>query len=251
MVFVAKTEKSDLWKIIANTISTLVEEATFNATPEGFSFRAMDPSHVALVDLSLSNALFDKYQCDKEYQLTVRVEEFTKLIKRASQKDSVSITTDDEYLIIELKNGYKRDFKIHLIESSYSPAPVPSLSLNTHIKIKEKTLENVLNDINVVADHIIIEAENGKVDFIGKSDSGEAVVTFEKNKEEIIELEIKEKSRSTYGLQYLINIVKAIGNTSEDIIMEFSDNMPLKLEFNLGEAGSKLTFYLAPRIEDN
>ena len=64
-------------------------------------------------------------------------------------------------------------------------------------------------------------------------------------------MEIKEKSRSTYGLQYLINIVKAIGNTSEDIIMEFSDNMPLKLEFNLGEAGGKLAFYLAPRIEDN
>ena len=38
---------------------------------------------------------------------------------------------------------------------------------------------------------------------------------------------------------------------SNNAIMEFSDNMPLKLEFNLGEAGGKLAFYLATRIEDN
>jgi len=50
--FSAKTSTSDEWKAIISAISTLVEEATFEATVEGISFRGMDPSHVALIDIS-------------------------------------------------------------------------------------------------------------------------------------------------------------------------------------------------------
>ena len=45
MEFSAKTNTSDEWKAIISAISTLVEEATFEATVEGVSFRGMDPSH--------------------------------------------------------------------------------------------------------------------------------------------------------------------------------------------------------------
>ncbi|MGC1929096.1 MAG: hypothetical protein WA667_08985, partial [Candidatus Nitrosopolaris sp.] len=47
LVFVAKTRSPDEWKVIVSAISTLVDEATFEATVEGISFRGMDPSHVA------------------------------------------------------------------------------------------------------------------------------------------------------------------------------------------------------------
>ena len=43
MEFSAKTNTSDEWKAIISAISTLVEEATFEATVEGISFRGMDP----------------------------------------------------------------------------------------------------------------------------------------------------------------------------------------------------------------
>ena len=49
MVFSAKTNGSDEWKAVISAISTLVEEATFESTVEGISFRGMDPSHVASV----------------------------------------------------------------------------------------------------------------------------------------------------------------------------------------------------------
>ena len=49
MVFSAKTNGSEEWKAVISAVSTLVEEATFEATVEGISFRGMDPSHVALM----------------------------------------------------------------------------------------------------------------------------------------------------------------------------------------------------------
>ena len=62
--FSAKTNTSEEWKAIISAISTLVEEATFEATVEGISFRGMDPSHVALIDISWPNSAFEKYSCD-------------------------------------------------------------------------------------------------------------------------------------------------------------------------------------------
>ena len=66
MVFSAKTSGSDGWKAVISAISTLVEEATFESTVQGISFRGMDPSHVALIDISWPNSAFEKYECDSE-----------------------------------------------------------------------------------------------------------------------------------------------------------------------------------------
>ena len=57
--FSAKTSTSNEWKAVISAITTLVEEATFEATVEGISFRGMDPSHVALIDISWPNSGFE------------------------------------------------------------------------------------------------------------------------------------------------------------------------------------------------
>ena len=93
-IFVAKTKSSAEWKLITNVVSTIVEEPSFEANAEGIQFRGMDPSHVAMIDLNWPNASFEKYECDKEFKLTLRIEELSKLIKRAKQNNSISISAD-------------------------------------------------------------------------------------------------------------------------------------------------------------
>ena len=84
------------WKAIASAIKTLVEEATFEVNNEALVFRAMDPSHIALVDLYWPNSAFEKYECDKPFKFTIRVEDFVKLIGRSDNKDSVEITSSED-----------------------------------------------------------------------------------------------------------------------------------------------------------
>ena len=64
LVFSAKTSGSEEWKAVISAVSTLVEEATFEATVEGISFRGMDPSHVALIDINWPNTAFERFECD-------------------------------------------------------------------------------------------------------------------------------------------------------------------------------------------
>ena len=251
MGFLAKTKSSTEWKLITNVISTLVEEASFEATVEGIQFRALDPSHVAMVDLNWPNASFEKYECDKPFKLTLRIEELSKLIKRANQNNSISISAEnDEYMAVNIENGYKKKFQIRLIESSYVPQQVPKLDLDSKIHMDKSIFDNTLIDVDAVADHITIETTQDQITFSGNGDSGKAAITLNKEDKGINELTSKKESKSTYSLQYLISILKAIGSSSETITAEYSEGMPFKMEFKLGESGGFINFYLAPRIDN-
>ena len=106
--FSAKTSTSIEWKAVISAISTLVEEATFEATVEGISFRGMDPSHVALIDISWPNSAFEKYNCDSDVKFGVRVDEFSKLIKRAGKDESIEINiSEDSMLLISIGKNKK------------------------------------------------------------------------------------------------------------------------------------------------
>ena len=100
MEFSAKTNTSDEWKAVISSITTLVEEATFEATVEGITFRGMDPSHVALIDISWPNSAFEKYNCDGDIKFGVRVDEFSKVIKRAEKNESIEISISDDSCLL-------------------------------------------------------------------------------------------------------------------------------------------------------
>mgnify|MGYP002396115087 CR=1 FL=1 len=248
LVFLAKTSTSGEWKVVSSTVSTLVEEATFEASSEGITFRAMDPSHVALIDLSWPKSAFEKYECDKPFKFSIKIEDFVKLIKRADVKDSIEITTADEMLVLRIFDGYKREFLLHLIESTYGPTPLPKLSFNVKATIAERAFDRILSDISAISDHMTIEASKDRLIFSGKSDIGSGSVTLEKVSEDLKELEVKEESKATYNMEYLSNIIKA--TASDTVLLEYSSKMPIRLELKLSDLGGKIHFYLAPRIEE-
>ena len=54
--------KSEVLKGIIDVTSPLVNEVKFNITPKGIFLRAVDPAHVAMVDLEIKSDAFDEYK---------------------------------------------------------------------------------------------------------------------------------------------------------------------------------------------
>ena len=247
LVFSAKTSGSEEWKAVISAISTLVEEATFEATVEGISFRGMDPSHVALIDISWPNTAFEKYECDGDIKFGVRIDEFSKLIKRADKSDAIEINiSDDNMLLVTI--GKNKKYKMRLIESSASDTPLPKIPYDTKISLTSSSFDKVLGDVQVVSDYLIVDATESQAEFSGKGDSGEVNIVLEKSKDELTELDVKADSSGTYSLEYLNPIVKAVGTSVETITCEFSSKKPLRIEFKVANIG-RIHFYLAPRVE--
>jgi len=246
LTFGARTSGSDDLKAIISAISTLVEEATFVATAEGITFRGMDPSHVALIDISWPNSAFEKYECDSDIKFGVRIDEFSKLIKRADKKDSIEIGISEQNMLL-VTVGKNKKYKIRLIESSATDTPLPKIPYNSKITVSSSKFDKILGDVQVVSDYLTIHTSDSKADFSGKGDSGEVVIDLEKDTDEST-VTSTEDSTGTYSLEYLNPVVKAVGTTAGLITCEFSSAKPLRIEFKVANIG-RIHFYLAPRVE--
>ena len=225
----------------------MVEEATFEATVEGITFRGMDPSHVALIDISWPNSAFEKYNCDSDIKFGVRVDEFSKVIKRAEKNESIEISISDDNML-QILIGKNKKWSMRLIEGSASDTPLPKISYDSKIGLSSSTFDKILGDIDVVSDYLFIKTATNNAEFSGKGDSGEAVINFEKGMEGLEEITVNQECTGTYSLEYLNPIVKAMGSTSDSIICEFSSGKPLRIEFKVSNIG-RIHFYLAPRVE--
>ena len=142
MVLSAKISGSDDLKAIISAISTVVEEATFVANSEGITFRGMDPSHVALIDISWPNSAFEKYECDSDLKFGVRIDEISKLIKRADKKDTIQISiSDDNMLLVSI--GKNKKYKIRLVEGTASDTPLPKIPYDAKIDLVPGALDKM------------------------------------------------------------------------------------------------------------
>ena len=245
--FSAKTNTSDEWKAIISAISTLVEEATFEATVEGISFRGMDPSHVALIDIFWPSPAFEKYSCDSDIKFGVRIDEFSKIIKRAEKSEGIEINISEDSML-SASIGKNKKYKMRLIESSASDTPLPKIPYDSKITLSSARLDKILGDIEVVSDYLSIKTTPKNVEFSGKGDSGEVAINLGKDLEELEDVDVTQESTGTYSLEYLNPIVKAVGGTADSIICEFSSGKPLRIEFKVSNIG-RIHFYLAPRVE--
>ena len=264
--FFTITKTSEIWKSISSAIMTIIDEALFDAGPQGITFRSMDPSHIALIDINWPSSGFEKYHCDSTIKFGVRIDEFSKIIKRANTNDSIEIGVVSDNSSLNIKTtggGYLRDYKMRLIESTGNRSPLPQMIFDSKIVIGIATLDKILSDVGAVSEKITIDSSgistNKKtVIFSGDSDRGEARVTMDvdddnnnKSKVELLEeITVKENSKSTYNIDFISKIIRAIGHQSSNLVtIEYSSNKPLRLEFLLSGI-VKLQFYLAPRVQD-
>ena len=248
MSFRAVSSNPEAWKSLADALSGLVDEASFEISPEGISLRAMDPSRVAMVSLTWVSSSFEEYNCGSSRTVTIRVDDLRKVMKRADKKDTVTVELGEGTMTFKLKDGYEREFVIPLLESGEALRPLPKLSFNVQAKIMQKALKKLLEDVEAVSDHVTLKASQDTLEFYGKSELGQVKARLTTADPDLLELVVKEASEATYSLEYLSDFVKSI-KPAEVTTLEFSSRMPIKLAFPLDERGSIMEFYLAPRVE--
>ncbi|HID16814.1 TPA: hypothetical protein EYP26_00820, partial [Candidatus Bathyarchaeota archaeon] len=109
-------------------------------------------------------------------------------------------------------------------------------------------LKEIIDDAQTVSDNVRLETTPEKFVVTAISELSSATFEVEKGSESLLELEVKEPSKATFNLNFLADMVKVGSSTSEIATLEFSTDMPIKLEFNIIQ-DAVLVYYLAPRIE--
>jgi len=249
-MFKLKMSDAKLLRDMATAISILVDEATFKINPENLRLRAMDPSRVAMVDFEWPKTIFEGYTCTEPAKMCINISELLKLIRRAGRDEVVELSLDEKTgrLQVKITGKYKRNFTMPTLEAAEEEVPTPKITFNVRAKATTEGLRQAIEDAQLVSDRVRIEADSEKLIFNAAGDLMGATIELQKGSDALLDLEAKEPSKATFSLSYLSEIIKAASATSEIATLEFSSDMPIKLDFQQTKEG-KLTFYLAPRIE--
>jgi proliferating cell nuclear antigen len=203
-----------------------------------------------MVDFEWPKTVFEEYTSTEPTKMCINISELLKLFRRAGKDEVVELSLDDKTgrLQVKITGKYARNFTMPTLEASEEEVPTPKITFSVRAKATTQGLSQAIEDAQLVSDHVKIEADAEKLVFNAAGDLMGATITLQKGSDTLLDLEAKEPSKATFSLSYLSEIVKAASAMSDIATLEFSSDMPIKLDFQQAKEG-KLTFYLAPRIE--
>jgi proliferating cell nuclear antigen len=237
--------KSEVLKGIIDVASPLVNEVKFNITPKGISLRAVDPAHVAMVDLEIKSDAFDEYKATN-MELGIDMDKFASIMRLSTSNDIVNLEYDEETnrLIIKIGNLVR---KMGLIDTTGMPDPkMPNLNLPAKVVLKASELTQGVRASETVSDHLSLTVNKDDFELFAEGDTD--TVNLKLHKDLLLELVTNSKCKSLFSIDYFSNMIKPVRGDDPITIMIGNDN-PIRVEFNIAENKGHVTYLLAPRIE--
>ena len=248
-MFKATIADAKLWKNLLAAISSLIEEADFNATPEGIKLRSMDPSHVAMVDFEWNKSAFEEYNCIQPTKIRLNISDIVKKLRSAGPEPlEMSYDENTRKLSMIIKGKWRTTFVFPTLDPGDEEVPTPKITFNTKIKMISSSFKDIIDQIQTVSDNVRFETTPEKFTAEGVTELSGAKIELEKGSDVLLELDVKEPCKATYNLNYLSEISKSGASAAELVTLAFSTNMPVELQYEMPQQG-KLLYYLAPRIE--
>ncbi|MGE4274854.1 MAG: proliferating cell nuclear antigen (pcna) [Candidatus Methanomethylophilaceae archaeon] len=239
--------RSDVLKGIVNIISTLVDEAKLNIGPEGISLKAVDPAHVAMVELDVKKGTFESFLAD-ETQIGLDLDKVKEVLRLTAAGDIVEMEQDEERgrLIMKVGNITRRMSMVDT--SSMSDPKVPQLSLPVSVDVSISEIQKGIKAAESVSDHIALTADADGFELSCEGDTDSVNLRLDRAK--LVGLTVTEKARSLFPLDYFSNLVKAI--PSDTVVkINLGNDYPVKIHFDLAEGNTSVGYLLAPRIESD
>ena len=245
-MFEAKV-KAEVMKEIVDVISTLVDEAKVNIGKEGLTIKAVDPAHVAMVDLTLDRSAFESYRAD-EAELGLDMDKVKEILKLARAGEVISLAHDEDKnrLVVHVGNTTRR---MSLVDTAGMSDPkVPNLNLPAKIAVRAEELRQGIRASESVSDHIALNVSPDGFEIVSEGDTD--TVNHRVPKDLLEELSCKEPVRSLFPLDYFSNMVKAI-TSAPTVTLFLGNDYPVKMEFKIAGGKGEVRYLLAPRIESD
>ena len=243
-MFQAKA-RADILKEVVNVVSTLVDEAKFIVNANGLSIRAVDPAHIAMVDLTLGKEAFEEFKAD-ESEIGLDIDKLSQFLKLAKSDEIVSLTHDEDKRRLNIVVG-DITRRMSLIDTTGMSDPkVPSLNLPAKVSLKVDDLVQGIKASETVSDHIALVATPESFEMTCEGDMDQ--VQWMKAKKDLESLECPSSVRSLFPLEYFANMLKAV-SAGSSVSMNLGNDYPVKVEFKIAGGKGDVRYLLAPRIE--
>ena len=243
-MFKAKV-KSEVLKGIIDVTSPLVNEVKLNINSKGISLRAVDPAHVAMIDLNINNKAFEEYKAD-DIELGIDMDKLAGIMRLSTAGDLISLDYDEtaNRLIVTIGNLVR---KMSLIDTAGMPDPkMPNLNLPAKVIIKASEINRGVKASEAVSDHLAIKVNKDNFELFAEGDTD--TVNLKLPKDLLVELKSDNNYKSLFSIDYFSNMIKPVKG-EDNVTIHLGNDNPIKLEFDIADKKGHVKYLLAPRIE--
>jgi proliferating cell nuclear antigen len=243
--------KADNLKEFIGTVGSLVDEAKLNVNEDGMQIKAVDPSHVAMIEANLIKSAFDSYETDVA-EMGIDVDKFKTVLAVAGKEDMVNLEKDDKLnrLVVNIGNLTRA---MPLLDTSGMPDPkVPSLDLPAFVSVSVEEISQGLKASKSVSDHIALSTTKDSFRLICEGDNQNRV-DLTLGKEQLEKLVSPEETTSLFSLEYFALMVNSLP-PDRILHINLGTDLPVKVDADLAiedltGAQGNVKFLLAPRID--
>jgi proliferating cell nuclear antigen len=238
--------KADVLKDVIKVVSTLVDEVKLNVAKDGISLKAVDPAHVAMVDLRLGKDAFEELEATPG-ELGVDIDKVKEVLALAKAGDMVDINHDEEHnkLVFHIENITRH---MSLVDTmGMSDPKMPTLNLPAKVKVAAAELIQGIKASESISNHIALSASPDGFELSSQGDTDS--VSLKLRKDLLLSLECTEPVHSLFSLDYFSNMIRSVP-PSGVVALAIGQDYPARMEFEFAEGHGKVTYLLAPRIEN-
>jgi proliferating cell nuclear antigen len=245
----ARMSDTKIWKTCVGSMVNLIEEAAFKFTPAGVKMRAMDPSHIALVDFELPPDAFAEYEVKAPTILGINLMEMNKVLSRAKPGDELGMEFDEKQnrLTLTFKGKSTRRLSLPLISMDEREFPEPKIPFVAEIEVNAGVVQDGLKDAELVTDNVQFSVDKESFVMRAEGDKGSTELKLSKDdKEALAKLKVDQPARAVFNIKYLRDMMEG-ASSSDSVTILLGTDLPVQLDFRISKG--KLRFLLAPRIE--
>ena len=250
--------KANIFVNIFKYLSQISKDVNIYFNKKGIFIQTMDSNHVCMFELILLSEWFDEYNIeDNGYMIGINTEIFAIILKCKGNDHTIEIKyseTESEKLYIDFYGDDKdidKHFKMPLMEIDTETQDFPNDAIwDANIIIASSVFQKLTTELLLFNDDVLFKCCKKE---LSVSTDGILTGSYETilNKEKLLKYSYKKKEplSVSYNLCYF-NYISNFANLCDDIEINVSSTLPLKVNCYLGNKKNYIRFYLAPKIED-
>ncbi len=250
--------KASSLKAFVALLEHLVDEAKVVADKDGWHVRAVDPAHVAMVDLHLTD-LIDAFERVRSTNTLERIEgqvdfgldlvKMKEILRLAKKDDTVAMTvdlpSDEDKDRIAVTIGRTTRTMAAIDTSGMADPKVPVLNLPAKLTVTAEDLLEAVKACEPISDHVRLTATLEGLNVFAEGDTDKVSLDLEAD---VAYVQGEEgKATSLFPLDYFSAFVKAAKVAKvEALVVQLGTDYPVRVDW---DGATKGTWLCAPRIE--
>lgn len=224
--------------------SDVLFEFQIECSSEGIRWVGLDKGKVCFIQSEFKTEFFEEYECDRPEKIIIDSHEFFEVMKRATNKDILELSSNDYSLDIKYSNSKgERVFNIKYIDSVDYQPPMPKIPYTySDLRVPFKEFFEYLNDCQLYSDTVKFEVKDDKLIIYSNADLGsyEGKINLDDKYDEAIS--------SIFGINFLIQFKKF--SEFDELYLSLGDDFPCSLKVKNEANGVECIILIANRIED-